>query len=69
MSQGTGKGSDANHTTVFHSDGDSVSEYHKTKSGFQEKEESHAVLVSQWVRSTMGRIADAYGFSVTRNFS
>lgn len=39
----------------------------KTKGDIKEK--SDPALVSQWIRSIMGYIADVYGFSVTRSFN
>lgn len=59
--------SDAIHATAFRPARESDNENHKTKGGVKGKVDS--TLVSQWIRYIMGHIADAYGFSVTRNFN
>jgi hypothetical protein len=60
------EGSDAIHATAFRPVRIN-NENRKTKGNMKDK--SDPALVSQWIRSIMGYIADVYGFSVTRSFN
>ncbi|UKZ66044.1 uncharacterized protein TrAtP1_007226 [Trichoderma atroviride] len=67
ISNETKEGSDVIHATAFRPTREFDNGNRKTKGNIKEKNDS--ALVSQWIRSIMGYIADVYGFSVTRSFN